>query len=89
MQGGFRTTRTLRNPKVLDCHRAQINRVAHASSGSFDNPLSNDFCYSIIAVTYLKGSQSVFIGRRQPLYVVLIEGQVSYETVHSHEALGP
>jgi hypothetical protein len=40
---------TSRNAKVLYRHPAQIDWVAHASSGSFDDTLSNDFGYSISA----------------------------------------
>jgi hypothetical protein len=41
---------TLWNHKVLDCHLAQIVRIAHACTGSFDDTLSDDFVYWIVAV---------------------------------------
>jgi hypothetical protein len=47
---------TSRNAKVLYRHPAQIDWVAHASSGSFDDTLSNDFGYSISAVAYLESA---------------------------------
>jgi hypothetical protein len=47
-------SRTSRNTKVLYRYPAQIDWVAHVSSGRFDDMLSNDFGYSITAVTYLK-----------------------------------
>jgi hypothetical protein len=46
----FRTSRTLRNHKVFDCHLAQIVRITHACTGSFNDTLSDDLVYWIIAV---------------------------------------
>jgi hypothetical protein len=52
--------RTSRNAKVLYCNPAQIDWVAHACPGCFDDTLSNDFGYSISAVTYLKRPSGIF-----------------------------
>ena len=45
-----RRTPDLRNHEVLDCHLAQIGRIAHACAGSFDDTLSDDLVYGIVAV---------------------------------------
>jgi hypothetical protein len=41
---------TLWNHKVFDCHLAQIVRIARARTGSFDDTLSDDLVYGIVAV---------------------------------------
>ena len=59
-------------------------RIAHTCAGSFDDTLRDDLVYWIIPVADMESQQSLFISRRQPFNIVLIERQILYQSVNSH-----
>ncbi len=63
--------------------------ITHACAGSFDDTLGDGLVYGIVAVADTQSLQGIFMSLRQPLYVVLIEGQILYQTVNRHDAFGP